>query len=171
MELLNPAQSGATVKEALGVGRDTFNNQVEQTINFAPDIVTIMLGVNDATASTKVELGTLEDTYDATNVTFYAGLGEIVNQIQTALPSATIILMSSPKNRVTANMTSYVCEAVEKVAEKYNVLFCDIYNICGFNLDNEAIKNEFGIVAGEVHPNYKAHRVIASRLTGFISSH
>lgn len=171
MELLNTAQPGATVKDALGVGRSSYNNQVEQIINFAPNVVTIMLGVNDASVSTKVPLGTIEDVYDATNVTFYAGLGEIVNQIQTALPSTTIILMSSPKNMVTANMTDYICDAVKKVAEKYNVLFFDLYNMCGFNLNNQAIKNEFAIVAGQVHPNYKAHKVMGSRLTGFIASH
>ncbi len=170
MELLNTAQPGATVKDALGVGRSSYNNQVEQIINFAPDVVTIMLGVNDASSATKVTLGTIDDVYDATNVTFYAGLGEIVNQIQTALPSTTIILMSSPKNKVTTNMTSYF-NAVEEVAEKYNVLFCDLYNICGFNLNNEAIRNEFAIVDGQVHPNYKAHKILGSRLTGFIASH
>ena len=50
-------------------------------------------------------------------------------------------------------------------------IFSDLYNICGVNLNNEAIRNEFAIVAGQVHPNYKAHKVMGSRLTGFIASH
>ena len=45
-----------------------------------------------------------------------------------------------------------------------------LYNAgCGFNVNNQASSNNFYLT--DVHPNYKAHRVIGSRLTGYISSH
>lgn len=172
MELLNVAQSGANVKSALGL-QSTYNNQVQQAIDFNADIVTIMLGVNDSGNSTTaqhVPLGTIDDVYDTTNVTFYSGLGEIVNQLQTALPNATIILLSSPKNNFTVNETKQnYFKAIKDVAEKYDVLFCDLHNGCGFNINNPVCVSEF--ILSDVHPDVKAHKILGKRLTGFIASH
>ncbi len=172
MELLNVAQSGANVKSALGL-QSTYNNQVQQAIDFNADIVTIMLGVNDSGASTTaqyVPLGTIDDVYDTINVTFYSGLGEIVNQLQTALPNATIVLLSSPKNNFTVNETKQnYFKAVKDVAEKYDVLFCDLHNGCGFNINNPVCVSEF--ILSDVHPDVKAHKILGKRLTGFIASH
>jgi lysophospholipase L1-like esterase len=173
MELLNVGQSGANVKSALGLQQPTYNHQVQQAIDFNADVVTIMLGVNDSGASTSaqyVPLGTIDDVYDESNITFYSGLSEIVRQIQTALPSATIILLSSPKNNFTVNeIKQNYFKAVKDVAEKYDVLFCDLHNGCGFNINNPVCVSEF--VLSDVHPDVKAHKILGSRLTGFIASH
>lgn len=170
MNLLNVGESGATVKWALGLV-DGHTKQVEQVIAFAPDVVTIMLGVNDSgTGSSNVPLGTIDDVYDESNITFCSGLSEIVSRIQTAVPSATIILSSSPKNNYTVNITKQnYFKAVRDVAEKYDVLFCDLHNGCGFNINNETIVADF--VLTDVHPNEKAHKILGSRLTGFIAGH
>lgn len=172
MKLLNVGQSGANVKSALGL-QSTYKNQVQQAIDFNADIVTIMLGVNDSGASNSaqyVPLGTIDDVYDENNITFYSGLGEIVKRIQTALPSSTIILLSSPKNNFTVNeIKQNYFKAVKDVAEKYDVLFCDLHNGCGFNINNPVCVSEF--VLNDVHPDVKAHKILGKRLTGFISSH
>ena len=170
--LWNVGQSGANVKSALGLQQPTFNNMVQQAIDFNADLITVMLGVNDSGASTTaqyVPLGTIDDVYDENNVTFYSGLGEIVRQLQTALPNATIVLLSSPKNNFTVNQTKQdYFKAVKDVAEKYDVLFCDLHNGCGFNINNpESVSN---FVLTDVHPDVKAHKVLGSRLTGFIAS-
>ena len=172
MERFNAGESGANVKCVLGLVSD-YDNQVQQAIDFNADIITIMIGVNDSGAESTdkyVPLGTIDDVYDESNITFYSGLSEIVNRLQTALPNATIILLSSPKNNytVTEKKQNYF-NAVKKVAEKYDVLFYDIHNGCGFNINNETVVTNF--VLTDVHPNEKAHKIIGSRLTGFIASH
>ena len=171
MELLNVGETGANVKWALGLVAE-HRKQLEQAIAFEPDVVTIMLGVNDSSnGSSNVPLGTIDDVYDESNMTFYAGLSEIVSRIQTSLPNATIILLSSPKNNYTGNQTkqSYF-KASKDIAEKYDVLFYDVYNAgCGFNINNETVVANF--VLTDVHPNEKAHKIIGSRLTGFIAGH
>lgn len=172
MERFNAGESGANVKCVLGLVSG-YDNQVQQAIDFNADIITIMIGVNDSGAESTdkyVPLGTIDDVYDESNITFYSGLSEIVNRLQTALPNATIILLSSPKNNytVTEKKQNYF-NAVKKVAEKYDVLFYDIHNGCGFNINNETVVTNF--VLTDVHPNEKAHKIIGSRLTGFIASH
>lgn len=172
MNLLNVAESGANVKWALGLVSGK-RKQVELALEFEPDIVTIMLGANDGSGSTTahVPLGTINDVYDESNITFYSGLGEIVSRVQTALPNATIILLSTPKNThtISENYQPY-WSAVKDVAEKYDVLFYDLHNAgCGFNVNNPSSVTEF--VLGDLHPNYKAHKVMGSRVTGFIASH
>ncbi len=172
MERLNAGESGANIKCVLGLV-EGYDNQVQQAIDFNADLVTIMIGVNDSgsvSSSKYVPLGTVDDVYDESNITFYAGLSEVVSRIQTALPDATIILLSSPKNKQTITQTkqSYF-NAVKDIAEKYDVLFYDIHNGCGFNVNNETVVTNF--VLTDVHPNEKAHKIIGSRLTGFIASH
>ena len=172
MERFNAGESGANVKCVLGLVAG-YDNQVQQAIDFNADLVTVMIGVNDSSAagtSKYVPLGTVDDVYDESNITFYSGLSEIVSRIQTALPNATIILLSSPKNNATLNQTKQnYFKAVKDVAEKYDVLFCDIHNGCGFNTNNPTVVRNF--VLTDVHPNHRAHKVIGSRLTGFIASH
>ena len=172
MERFNAGESGANVRCVLGLV-DGYDNQVQQAIDFNADLVTVMIGVNDSSAagtSKYVPLGTVDDVYDESNITFYSGLSEIVSRIQTALPNATIILLSSPKNNATLNQTKQnYFKAVKDVAEKYDVLFCDIHNGCGFNTNNPTVVRNF--VLTDVHPNHRAHKVIGSRLTGFIASH
>ena len=172
MERFNAGESGANVSCVLGLV-DGYDNQVQQAIDFNADLVTVMIGVNDSSAagtSRYVPLGTVDDVYDESNITFCSGLSEIVSRIQTALPNATIILLSSPKNNATLNQTKQnYFKAVKDVAEKYDVLFCDIHNGCGFNTNNPTVVRNF--VLTDVHPNHRAHKVIGSRLTGFIASH
>lgn len=172
MERFNAGESGANVRCVLGLV-DGYDNQVQQAIDFNADLVTVMIGVNDSGAagtSKYVPLGTVDDVYDESNITFYSGLSEIVSRIQTALPNATIILLSSPKNNATLNQTKQnYFKAVKDVAEKYDVLFYDIHNGCGFNTNNPTVVSNF--VLTDVHPNHRAHKVIGNRLTGFIASH
>ncbi len=172
MERLNLGEDGSNVRWVLGLN-DSHRKQLEQAIASAPDLVTIMLGVNDSgsDADKHSDLGTIDDVYDESNVTFYSGLSEIVNRLQTELPNATIILLSSPKNKFTDNETKQnYFKAVKEVAEKYDVLFYDLYNAgCGFNLNNSVSISNF--VLTDVHPNHRAHKIIGSRLTGFIAGH
>ena len=79
-------------------------------------------------------------------------------------------MLNSPKNNFTVNENKQnYFKAVKDVAEKYDVLFCDLHNGCGFNINNPTSVSNF--VLTDVHPNHRAHKILGSRLTGFIANH
>ena len=55
------------------------------------------------------------------------------------------------------------------IADLYNVLYLDMARETGFNLSFEGMVTELQL--NSIHPNYKAHEIMGSRLTGFIASH
>lgn len=164
MELLNVAMGGYTVRTTLSNNRiDAIKNE-----NFTPDVVTILLGANDYQ---QVPLGTIDDVYESyDNCSFYAGMREIVRQVQTEFPLATIVLLGSPKNaRFNEETLAGFEQAKKDIANEFDVLYCDLHNGCGFNINNPDIVDLFRL--DDVHPNHRAHKILGSRLTGFIASH
>lgn len=164
MNLKNLGVDGATVRTTLE------NNKIEvlQNEGFIPDVVTIYLGANDMVY---FSLGTVDDEYTSyTDCTFCAGLKQIIKEIQDAFPMCTIILIgSTPTQSRSDEKIKQYNQAKKEIAEKYNVLYYDLYNQCGFNLNNETIVNKFKL--DDIHPNRNAHLVMGSRITGFIASH
>ena len=60
-------------------------------------------------------------------------------------------------------------KAKKDIADLYNVLYLDMARETGFNLSFESMVTELQL--DSIHPNYKAHEIMGSRLTGFIASH
>lgn len=164
MNTKNYGADGATVRTTLQ------NNKVVtlQNAGFTPDVVTIYLGANDMAS---IPLGTIDDEYTSySDCTFYGGMKQIIKEFQDAFPMCTIILLGNTPTKVhTESKIKQYNQAKKEIAEKYNVLYCDLYNECGFNLNNETIVKKFRL--DSIHPNHNAHLIMGSRLTGFIASH
>ena len=136
----------------------------------APDVITIMLGANDATY---LETGTIDDMYVSgmtqSECTYYGGLNYIVKSLRDTFPMATIILLSNSVFEGRTEKRIALNDAKKAVAEKYHVLYFDIFESAGFDYKNTAMAQKLQI--DNIHPNHYAHEMLGSRLTGFIASH
>ena len=162
LEFQNLGEDGATVASAIGYN-------VFSKINGTPDIISIYLGANDMS---KLSLGTIDDVYTegAETCTYYGGLKYIVKKLKETYPLAMIILIGN--TYTTTRVSSKVDEfnkAKKDIATLYNVLYLDMARETGFNLSFEGMVTELQL--NSIHPNYKAHEIMGSRLTGFIASH
>ena len=162
LEFQNLGEDGATVSSFIGY--NVFNK-----IKGTPDIISIYLGANDIS---KLSLGTIDDVYTegAETCTYYGGLKYIVKKLKETYPLAMIILIGN--TYTTTRVSSKVDEfnkAKKDIATLYNVLYLDMARATGFDLSFEGMVTELQL--NSIHPNYKAHEIMGSRLTGFIASH
>ena len=114
----------------------------------------------------------IDDMYTEGNetCTYYGGLKYIVKKLKETYPLAMIILIGN--TYTTTRVSSKVDEfnkAKKDIADLYNVLYLDMARETGFNLSFESMVTELQL--NSIHPNYKAHEIMGSRLTGFIASH
>lgn len=162
LELQNLGEDGATVSSAI-------DYNVFSKINGTPDIISIYLGANDIV---KLSLGTIDDMYTegAETCTYYGGLKYIVKKLKETYPLAMIILIGNTytTTRVSSQVDNFN-NAKKEIADLYNVLYLDMARATGFNLSFESMVTELQL--NSIHPNYKAHEIMGSRLTGFIASH
>lgn len=162
LEFQNLGEDGATVSSAIGYN-------VFSKINGTPDIISIYLGANDIS---KLSLGTIDDVYTegAETCTYYGGLKYIVKKLKETYPLAMIILIGNTytTTRVSSQIDNFN-NAKKEIADLYNVLYLDMARETGFNLSFEGMVTELQL--NSIHPNYKAHEIMGSRLTGFIASH
>lgn len=116
-ELLNLAVSGAETKDVL-------LNQVSSAVAFRPDVITLLIGINDM--HNRVSLVDFEKRYD-----------EILNQL-IAKPSPKIIVMSLPYlgshislfpyNVYFDSQTVKYNKIIKILADKYQVNYFDLYS-------------------------------------------
>lgn len=159
--VVNQGVSGATF--CIVPDRTSMTNAI-LGFNGEADIISLLLGINDFTAS--YPLGKLGDK---TGSTIYGCLDLISRHLTTNYPDALIFYMT-PLQYKTQSNGSYrledVVTAIKKVAAKYDIPVLDLYDQGKYEL-------EMGIAPNDgVHPSANHHReYLAPLVEKFIIEH
>lgn len=176
----NYAKSGA--RACSGSYTVCGNFQVEKMVtdNVVPDFVTIAFGTNDFGMG--ITLGTMQQFIDNvfasdSTVTFYAGIGYMINKIYEANPLAKIILITPRKadghgksgmtehwydqNSQSLYFQDYV-DAIIDMANRMSIPVCDWWNESG---SNSATMESWAKTSTDwLHPNVEGHKRLATLL-------
>ncbi len=136
------------------------------------DVVVVFGGTNDF-GHGDAPLG---EFADRTPYTFYGALHLLMEGLINKYPESTIIFMT-PLHRLEEHYTrpggifapleTYV-NIIKEVAEYYSVPVLDLWSVSGIQPKVDIIKEKY--CPDGLHPNDAGHRLIASRLAGFIES-
>ncbi len=147
-------------------------------IDITPDIVVVFGGTNDF-GHGDAPIGTIEDRDP---YTFFGALHTLYTQLMHQFPDALIVPMT-PLHRANENNPygdwdedSGVCcgilrdyvNAIRQVAEYYSLPVCDLFATSG--IVPAIPENRERYCPDGLHPNDRGHEIIASRLSGFLTS-
>lgn len=138
-------------------------------MNNDADIVVVFGGTNDY-GHGDAPIGTPDDR---TPDTFYGACNFLFRSLIEKYPMATVIVMT-PLHRCGENnlkdwatLKTYV-DIIRRVAADYSLPVLDLWK-CS-NIQPEAEGQRHAFMPDGLHPNAAGHRIIKSRLTGFIKS-
>ena len=134
------------------------------------DVVVIFGGTNDY-GHGDAKLGEMSDR---SSYTFYGACHTLFEGIINKYPEATIVVMT-PLHRDGeeiaregyATLARYV-EIIKEVAEYYSLPTLDLWRVSGIQPSVPIIKEKY--MPDGLHPNDAGHRIIASRLAGFLQT-
>lgn len=130
------------------------------------DLITIFGGVNDFNRSPSTTLGILGDN-DFT--TFYGAVETTISRVIELFPYVPLVIISplpmSTQLDVNTTFKKYV-NAIKEVANKYGVLFIDLYNESGFQVYNATFRAKF--ITDGIHPNENGHKRLANRILPYL---
>lgn len=139
------------------------------------DIVVIFGGTNDY-GHGDAPIGSFDDR---TEYTFYGALHILFNKVLERFPDALVIMMT-PLHRdneerptgdgykvPTLPLKGYV-EIICEVAEYYSIPVLDLYKCFGVNPVVPVLKEKY--MPDGLHPNAAGHRILASRIAGFLKT-
>lgn len=135
------------------------------------DIVVVFGGTNDF-GHGNAPIGEFSDRV---NTTYYGACHVLMSGLIEKYPAATIVFMT-PLHRLSEDepsmgnglpLKAYV-DIIKEVAEYYSIPVLDLYAMGGIQ-PRVAVQQERYCPDG-LHPNGEGHKLIASRLTGFLKS-
>ena len=135
------------------------------------DIVVVFGGTNDF-GHGNAPIGQFSDRV---NTTYYGACHVLMQGLIEKYPAATVVFMT-PLHRLTEDepsmgnglpLKAYV-EIIKEVAEYYSIPVLDLYAMGGIQ-PRVGVQQEKYCPDG-LHPNGEGHKLIASRLTGFLKS-
>ncbi len=151
-----------------------FVSRVEE-MDIDADAVVVFGGTNDFGHGDAPIGSPLDRTYDS----FYGACHQLFFKLIERYPSATIVVMT-PLHRVeedskrgsgklcdVATLSEYV-EIIKTVAEYYALPVLDLWSVSGIQPKVEILRQKY--CPDGLHPNDAGHKLIASRLAGFLKS-
>lgn len=152
---------GATIKTVLARINST---EYMAGLKAQPDIITVKIGTNDMA---QVPLGTIDDVYDAANVTYYSGLKEIARLLSEGFPGSAIVFITPL--RANDNARAYV-KAMEEVAALYDLPCMQMHKVMRYMQQKEDGSYYINDFYNGLHPNQAAHLRMGRALAGFLQS-
>ena len=136
------------------------------TIPANVDLITIFGGVNDFNRSPSTTLGKLGDN---NFTTFYGAVEKTISRVIELFPYVPLVIISplpmSTQLDIDTTFKKYV-NAIKEVANKYGVLFIDLYNESGFQVYNATFRTKF--ITDGIHPNENGHKRLANRILPYL---
>ena len=135
------------------------------------DVVVVFGGTNDF-GHGNAPIGEFSDRVDTT---YYGACHILMEGLINKYPAATIVFMT-PLHRLTEDEPSagnglplkrYV-DIIREVAEYYSIPVLDLYAVSGIQPRVDVVRERY--CPDGLHPNGEGHKLIASRLTGFLKS-
>ncbi len=152
-----------------------FCSRVEK-MNENADIVVIFGGTNDF-GHGDAPLGQMSDR---TEYTFYGALHVLITSVIEKFPKSTVVFMTplhrcnednmkgdGYKSEDVATLKTYV-DIIKEVTEYYSIPTLDLFSISGIQPKIDKIKELY--CPDGLHPNDEGHKIIASRLEGFLKA-
>lgn len=142
--------SGVLGVDYFEINRSMCSPERISTIPSDTEIITVMAGTNDS----QVTLGSINDTV---NNTFYGAYQLMIDEIQTQLPTAELILIT-PIHKVSEesdNSLEPKREAIREIAKKYKLRLIDMGE-CGINKNNSSVMLPDG-----THPSIEGYERMA----------
>ena len=151
-----------------GYTKDYYDNKkIPDRLDEIPsdsDFITILAGVNDCGGNgATTDLGTINDT-DAT--TFYGGINLTVSRIFEKYPNIPLGIISPLPGGNNVSALQDRVNALEIVCKKNYIPFLNLFNTCGFRLNNDTWKANY--LPDGLHPNEKGHALITNSILQFI---
>lgn len=135
------------------------------------DIVVVFGGTNDY-GHGNAPIGQFSDRV---NTTYYGACHVLMQGLIEKYPEALIVFMT-PLHRTTEDepsmgnglpLKAYV-DIIKEVAEYYAIPVLDLYSVSGIQPRVEVLREKY--CPDGLHPNGEGHKLIASRLAGFLKS-
>lgn len=146
-----------------------FIGRYEEMDNDA-DVVVIFGGTNDY-GHGDAKLGEMSDR---TPYTFYGACHTLFEGIINKYPKATVVVMT-PLHRDGEEIAregyaplARYAEIIKEVAEYYSIPVLDLWRVSGMQPAVPVLKEKY--MPDGLHPNDDGHRIIASRLAGFLQT-
>lgn len=140
------------------------------------DVVVVFGGTNDF-GHGNAPIG---GEYDRTPDTFQGACHYLMNGLLNKFPDSTIVIMTplhrsnednprgdGHKEANCAPLSTYV-DIIKKVAAEYSLPVLDLWSMSGIQPKVDVIKQKY--CPDGLHPNDAGHKIIASRLAGFLKS-
>lgn len=142
---------------------DVYTRIKEDIINLKPDVMSILVGVNDVSHEITQNCGVLPEKFER----IYSML---IEEIKSALPEIKIIIMepfvlkglhTTERWNEFSNEVKKQAEASGRIAEKYNLKFVPLQNVFDSLITND--NHRYWSVDG-IHPTAAGHQVIKEEL-------
>ena len=128
------------------------------------DFITIFAGVNDCGGNgATTDLGTIDD---ANATTFYGGINLTVSRFFEKYPNIPLGIISPLPGGSNVGALQARVDALEAVCKKNYIPFLNLFNTCGFRLNNDTWKANY--LPDGLHPNEKGHALITNSILQFI---